>query len=513
MRNSGRRNFLKGVAVGAASLTLGDVPADALADATVVKRGKLPRAEPESLGISSAAILSFVDAVNEKVGGLHSFMLLRHGKVAAEGWWTPYKPGNPHMLFSLSKSFTSTAVGLAVTDGKLTVEDKVISFFPDSLPAKMDPNLAEMRVKHLLTMSTGHDKDATGGTAGAKDGDWVKAFLALPVENAPGSKFVYNSAATYMCSAIVQKLVGKPIVEYLKPRLFDPLGIQGQTWESCPKGINCGGWGLSIKTEDIALFGQLYLQKGKWDGKQLVPEKWVDQATTKHISNGDPATPNDWAQGYGYQFWRARHNFYRGDGAFGQYCIVMPDRDAILAITSGVGDMGAVMNAAWDFLLPGMPQEASNPSADKADELKTKLKDLKVPPPEGQQDSPTAKRVSGKTYRMDTNDSKIQSATVRFEKSHCTLILRNEAGEQPIISGSTSWVPGVTTLESKSPSKIATRGAWTADDTYTMKVCFVETPFIQTITCKFTDDQVTITRKANVGFGNTDRPTLTGKTA
>jgi hypothetical protein len=344
----------------------------------------------------------------------------------------------------------------------------------------------------------------------AKDGDWVKAFLALPVEHAPGSKFVYNSAATYMCSAIVQKLVGKTILEYLKPRLFDPLGIQGQTWQTCPKGISIGGWGLSLKTEDIARFGQLYLQKGKWDGKQLIPEKWVDEATSKQVSNGDPTTGGDWNQGYGYQFWRTRNNFYRGDGAFGQYCIVMPDRDAVLAITSGVGDMGAVMDAAWANLLPGMTPE---PAKVNGDNLKGKLKGLTVPPPEGKPDSPTAKRISGKTYLLEANDDKIEAATFNFDKGKCTLTLKDDKGVQKIGIGSDSWVKDVITIGTDSPDKIAARGAWSADDTYVVKICFYETPFVQTFICKFTDDRINMARKTNVGFGPTERSPMVGKMA
>ncbi|MBC7527909.1 MAG: serine hydrolase, partial [Chthonomonadaceae bacterium] len=223
----------------------------ATANPASISASRLPRTSPESVGIESAGIQKFLEAVNTKVGGLHGFLLLRHGKVAAEGWWTPYAPQYPHMLYSLSKSFTSTAVGLAIEEGKFTLESPVTSFFPKELPSKVGANLAAMRVEHLLMMSTGHDKDATGPTREDKDGDWVKGFLSLPVEHAPGSKFVYNSAATYLLSAIVQKTVGKTVLEYLTPRLLTPLGIEGATWEVCPKGINTGGWGLAIKTEDI----------------------------------------------------------------------------------------------------------------------------------------------------------------------------------------------------------------------------------------------------------------------
>jgi CubicO group peptidase (beta-lactamase class C family) len=507
---SSRRDILKGIALGSVALALGEGGRSATAQAG---RGrKLPRTTAGSAGVSPEAVAAFIDAVNAKVGGLHSFMLLRHGQVAAEGWWAPYAPALPHMLYSLSKSFTSTAVGFAVADGKLTVEDTVLSFFPSEAPANPEPNLAAMRVRHLLTMNTGHDKDATGPTTAAKDGNWVKAFLSLPVEHQPGSKFVYNSAATYMLSAIVQKLTGMTVLDYLTPRLFQPLGIESPTWETCPRGINTGGWGLSVRTEDIARFGQCYLQKGKWNGKQVVPEAWVSAATTKQVSNGDGGE-SDWTQGYGYQFWRCRHGAFRGDGAFGQYCVVMPEQDAVLAITSGVGDMQAVLNSVWDHLLPGI----GSTSAD-ADEsaLKEKIASLTVPPPPGKPVSPTAARVSGKTYRFEQGS--LRSASFTFGGDRATIALREDDSERKITAGSRSWVRGEFPRDIRSiwpatrpAGKIAARGAWTAGDTYVLRLCYVETPYVETITCRFAGDEVTLARKMNVSFGQPDAPPVTGK--
>jgi CubicO group peptidase (beta-lactamase class C family) len=524
---SSRRTVLKSAALGAAACTLGDVAAGPAEPASRSARGrKLPRTSPEAAGIPPTAILAFIDAVEQKVGGLHSFMLLRHGQVAAEGWWAPYAPQYPHTLFSLSKSFTSTAVGLAVSEGHLTVDAPVLSFFPGDAPAKVSDNLAAMQVRHLLTMSTGHDKDATGPTVSAPDGNWVKAFLSLPVEHEPGTKFVYNSAATYMLSAIVQKLTGVTVLEYLHPRLFDPLGIENPTWENCPRGINKGGWGLSVKTEDIARFGQLYLQKGQWKGRQLVPEKWVAEATSKQISNGTGET-SDWTQGYGYQFWRCRHGAYRGDGAFGQYCIVMPEQDAVLAITSGVSDMQAVLNAVWDHLLPAIqPNAGTRPNALSVsaanEDLPRKLAHLAVHVPEGQPTSPTAARVSGRTWRFEPNEEKMQSGGLVFRGNRCTLTLENEHGARAYECGHGEWVrnapasrdqqaaKAAVALTDQPNGKVAASGAWTDADTFTVKLCFYETPFIQTVTCQFAGDQVTVNRKMNVGFGPTERPTLVG---
>jgi CubicO group peptidase (beta-lactamase class C family) len=505
--NPGRRTFLKGAALGVAACAAGEAPATA-----APRAARLTRAAPDALHIDPAAVLAFVDALEQKPGGLHSFMLLRHGQVAAEGWWAPYTASSPHMLFSLSKSFTSTAVGLAVEEGRLSVEDLVVSFFPEALPAKIDANLAAMRVRHLLTMTTGHDVDATGPTRAQPDGDWVRGFLSLPVEHEPGSKFVYNSAATYMLSAIVQKRTGKSVLDYLTPRLFAPLGIEGATWETCPKGIDTGGWGLSVKTEDIARFGQLYLQNGQGNGRQLVPEAWVQAATHRQVSNGDPANPSDWSQGYGYQFWRCRHDAFRGDGAFGQFCVVMPNLDAVLAVTSGTGDMQAILNAAWEHLLPGI-LPAAPPSGPAAKKLSERLARLALPVPQGQATSARAAQISGKTFRFTPNDLKLQSLTLTVQGDRCHVALQSESGAQQFEYGFGKWIKGEASLEGTPSKRVTGRGAWTAEETFTGTLCFYETPFTQTATCTFTPEQVTLTLRRNVGFGATEHPPLVGRLA
>lgn len=333
------------------------------------------RATPEAQGIPSSAVSAFVDGL-DALDAIHSLMLVRHGAVVAEGWWDPYQRDDPHMLFSLSKSFTSTAAGLAIGAGLLTLDDLVLDYFADAAPPEPSEYLRAMRVRHLLSMSTGHTTDTLGPCINSEDGDWVKAFLACPVEREPGTHFLYNSGATYMVSAIVQQVTGEKVVDYLGPRLFQPLGILDPVWETCPRGINTGGWGLSLRTEEIARFGQLYLQDGVWDDRRLLPEGWVAEATRAHIDNSADRK-DDWAQGYGFQFWRCYHNCYRGDGAFGQFCIVMPDQDAVLAITSGIGDMQAVLNLAWQHLLPAMG-DAKLPPSDDADALATRLVTLQL---------------------------------------------------------------------------------------------------------------------------------------
>jgi CubicO group peptidase (beta-lactamase class C family) len=475
---------------------------------------RLPRSIPEAQGIASPAIHAFVEQAEKSIDALHSFMLLRHGQVVAEGWWAPYAPERPHMLFSLSKSFTSTAIGLAVAEGRLSVDDPVLSFFPEDAPARVSANLAAMRVRHLLSMSTGHAEEAMNRVKRRREENWARAFLARPVKYEPGTHFVYNSGATYMLSAILQKLVGTRMLHYLQPRLFEPLGIVGATWETCPRGIDTGGWGLSIKTEDIACLGQLYLQKGVWNGQPILPEAWVQQATSSQISNAGVRSDIDWQQGYGYQFWRCRHNAYRGDGAFGQYCLVMPDQDAVLAITSGIKDMQAVLDLVWSILLPSMGAAPlpANPTAQQA--LARKLASLALPLVQGQAHSPWAARVSGKRYLFESNDLRFRSVILDFGPQGCTYQVRAGRGTHRVACGAGTWGPeGTFPMGPIASLPVVASGAWTAEGTYTVRQCYVEAPFIPTFTFRFSEEGVTLTIAENVSFGPTEHAPLMGKLA
>ncbi len=472
----------------------------------------LPHTDPETQGISSSAIADFVAGAEKSIQYLHSFMLLRHATVVAEGWWYPYRPEVPHMLFSLSKSFTSTAVGLAVAEGRLSVDDPVLKFFPQEAPKRISRNLAAMKVRHLLSMSTGHDQDTTERIMRRRNP--FKAFLSLPVEHAPGAHFVYNSGASYMLAAIVQKLTGQTLVDYLTPRLFAPLGIQGAAWESHPNGVNFGGWGLNITTADIARFGQLYLQKGRWDGRQLLPPAWVEEATSKQVSNAMNENP-DWKQGYGYQFWRCQPSgVYRGDGAFGQYCLIMPEQDAVLAITAGVPDLQAVLNLVWEKLLPAMQPEALPEDLPAAIALGQTLKRLAIMPPKTSAVSPLAASLSGKTFTFESNAATLHSLTFDFAANTLAYRLLGRSprrGNHTLVFGRGMWVEGTACLTSPAPTRVAASGVWTACDTFELTLCQYETPFINTLTCTFAGDQVTFNFKANVAFGPTELPALVGR--
>jgi CubicO group peptidase (beta-lactamase class C family) len=483
--------------------TFSVIPLVALA-ASPCAAADLPRSAPEAQGVSSAGVLAFVEAADRQIDSLHSFMLVRHGRVVAEGWWTPYAAETPHMLFSLSKSFTSTAVGLAAAEGKLSVNDPVLKFFPDDAPADPPANLKAMRLTDLLRMSTGQQTEPQRRATEP----WVKTFLAHPVPFKPGTHFLYNTSATYMLSAAVQKATGHTVLDYLKPRLFEPLGIENPTWEASPQGISAGGYGLSVRTEDIAKFGQLYLQKGKWNGKQLVPEAWVEAATARQTSNGsNPAS--DWDQGYGYQFWRSRHGAYRGDGAFGQFCIVLPEQDAVIAITAGVRDMQGVLNVVWDKLLPALKPSALPPDDVAAGKLERALKGLTLRLPQGKG---TPAKDAGKKYVFPANDRKLEWVSLEPGKDGvATLVTRVDGKEQRIACGSGNWQKGRIAWGRLPEQPAAAAGAWTADDTFTAKVCFPETPFVATIRLKFAGGEARYESEMNVGFGPAKDAPLVGK--
>jgi CubicO group peptidase (beta-lactamase class C family) len=471
----------------------------------------LPRSAPEAEGISSAAIQAFVEEAEQKLNALHSLMIVRHGKVVAEGWWAPYAAAEPHQMFSLSKSFTSTAVGLAVAEGKLHVNDPVLKFFPDEAPAEPSANLRAMRVRDLLTMSAGHHDEDIQGFPYNGDENVVKVFLSKPVAHKPGTFFLYNTPASYMLSAIVQRVTGQTLIDYLGPRLFQPLGIEHPTWDASKQGVSMGGFGLNIRTEDIARFGQLYLQKGMWQGKPLVPASWVEAATSRQMSNG--SSPNsDWEQGYGYQFWQSRHGV-RGDGAHGQFCLILPQYDAVIAITSGTRDMGSVMNLVWDRLLPAFKPAALTSDTAAHSKMKTKLASLVLKPQTGTAAGAVAKRLTGKPFTFASNPQSIESIVLESsDATGVTLMVRIAGTDQRLSAAPGTWRKGQMIVRGTT-DPIATSGAWTANDTYSLNVVRYRTPFMTTYKLRFAEDQLTLDLEQNVGPANARTLQLIGKPA
>lgn len=318
----------------------------------------LPRSTPSAEVVAAGGIRSFVDAL--EAGELtepHGVMVLRHGRVIAEGWWAPYAPELPHLLYSLSKSFTSTALAFAVDEGLLGLDDTVLSCFPELDGAEVGERNRGIRIRDVAAMASGHDRDLMDFEPGSDPAELVRLLLTVPPAAEPGTLFAYNQACTYAIAVAIQRRAGMTLTEYLRPRLLDPLGIGETGWLRDRHGLELGFSGLHATTEAIAKLGQLYLDGGAWNGVQLLPDGWVELATGPHIDNPDGENP-DWRQGYGFQFWMARHG-YRGDGAYGQFCVVLPEQDVVVAMTSQSLDMQAVLDAAWEHLLPAVDAPSS----------------------------------------------------------------------------------------------------------------------------------------------------------
>ncbi|WP_210480084.1 serine hydrolase [Naasia sp. SYSU D00948] len=344
----------------------------------------LPSASPSSQGVDARGIEAFLDALESDPRiEPHSIMLLRHGRVVASGWWSPFTEDRPHLLYSLSKTFTATALGFAVAEGLVTLDDLVVDHFPEFADEITTPRARAIRIRHLAAMASGHTQDMVGPATETDPDEPVRGFLLHEPEQEPGTVFAYNQPATYTVAAIIQRRAGTDLVGYLRPRLLDPLGIDPVSWQEHPKGRSLGFTGLFASTDAVAKLGQLYLDEGRWKGEQLLPEGWAEEVRTRRVDTDWDADP-DWRRGYGFQVWHARHG-YRGDGAFGQFCVILPEQDAVLATTASTQAMQAVLDAAWEHLLPALGN-GGDPDADAR--LVDRLAGLRLPAPGGSDDQP-----------------------------------------------------------------------------------------------------------------------------
>ena len=405
-------------------------------------------ATPESQGVPSEAILKFIDGCEKTfdagdLGAMHGFVIVRHGKVIAEGSWKPFDTLNEtHMLYSHSKSFTSSAIGLLADRGKIDLDERIVDIFSNEVPAKVSENLAQLRVRDLLTMNVGKKDHLL-----RDGGDWVKEFLSKDFFRKPGTGFKYDSDATYMLAAIVEKKSGMKMMDYLQQNMFDQIGITTAWTTYSPQGIPCGGWGMNMTTRELARFGQLYLNRGDWDGKRVLSSDWVSLATTRQTWSGWQnvgvkalGEGTDWEQGYGFQFWRCRHGAYRADGAGGQYTVVIPEKDMVVSAHAGLGDFPKELDLIWDNLLPVLKDAplAENPSAQK--KLADRLAKLAIKPVEFAR---ARKWTTPFEFSLRENSRGFKS--VRFDPKDgggciCTLVTR--AGEQKFPAGTGEWQEG-----------------------------------------------------------------------
>ncbi len=480
-----------------------------LAGVAFARADALSRAVPESQGVSSAAILKWVQA-ESKLDAVHSFVLVRHGRVIAQGAWAPYDLDRPHQLYSHSKSFTSTAIGFLVDDGKLDLDCPLIDLFPDKIPVDADEKVRALRVRDLLTMNTGFE-GSDNMRAHPEEPDWLKSFFATKPGVWPGTRFRYDTCATYVLAAIVEKISGKPMMAFLQERLCRPLGFGRAYTHVSPTGVACGGYGLYVRTPDLAKFGLLYLNEGEWNGQRLLSRDWVRLASAKQTAS-NPGS-GDWSCGYGFQFWRCRHGAYRADGSHGQYTIVMPDQDAVLSVTACLPNMGAILEPVWDILLPAMKKTPLSPDPKAYAELTAYLNALALPIVAGAAQG--AQRLPTEAFAFKANARGYK--TVRIEQTTsglaCRLVI-DKVGEQSFPIGVGRWADGriwvcergktfedIGDLLDEQP--VATSGGWMSPNCFSLKTLFLDQAHRLELDFTHTNGTWTVSGR-HVGLGGCD---------
>ncbi|MGI6173688.1 MAG: serine hydrolase domain-containing protein [Christensenellales bacterium] len=393
---------------------------------------------PESRGVPSQAVARFIDRLNERRLPMHSFLMMRGGDVIAEGYWQPFNEYFLHRLYSCSKSFVSIAVGLLIGEGKLHLDDKVISFFPEELPDAVHPYLEMTTVRDLLRMATSHNENAYTN----RDANWVRTFLHRTTEHVPGTVFSYDTAGTVMLNAIVEKLSGQELVEYLRPRLFDPIGVSKDAWcVGRPEGGAWGGSGMMLTTRDFARVANIVMHMGRHEGRQLIPEAYLREATTKQIDTRTAREEPETQQGYGYQFWITRNDGFAFLGMGTQVAICLPKKDFLLittADTQGISSGYANLFAAlWEEIFLYLDENLDTLPEDEAAHraLREKTASLTLLCEEGAHTSPLAKEIDGKTYVMDENPMGIRRISFGFSCDLCTMRYENATGEHEILFG------------------------------------------------------------------------------
>jgi len=462
---------------------------------------------PENHGLSSSALLEFLSQIELLNLEVNSFILLQNGKATAQFWRSPYRRDCQQVLFSLSKSFTSIAVGIAWDEGILDLHDKVISFFPDKLPKSISPNLEKMTVHHLLSMNTGHHDNIYGSVV--KEEDWVKAFLSLEVTHEPGIHYLYNTHATYMLSAIIQKSTGQSLVDFLMPRLFQPLGITRPSWETCPMGIIAGGMGLSLTTESIAKFGQLLLNKGTYDGRRIVSEQYMNLATQEQSDNRKPGARIDSAQGYGYQIHLCRQGCFRGDGAFGQLCFVAPKENLVIAATSSFESMDqlqTLLDLVYSYIIGRIGEDV--PVYVNNNELYKKLASMAYPMPlPGPIPIPFEIPYINNIFVMGENPLSIERLKFSLQEQQLELQIQYANGKGELYFDFTKPVyfrDFFTKDLADHEQEVVSYVFWEGINTLKLILHYIETPYRVTYTITFNDTEIELQFSQNVSFAATD---------
>ena len=491
----------------------------------MVQRKEFERVAPTDVGIDSRDIQWLLDQLEMGFTEPHGLMIMRHGKICAEGWWNPYGPGVRHGLQSHTKTYAATAIGIAYTEGLLKLNEKIVDIFPDEIPQDPSDNLKAMTVHDVLCMGCGMDEMPRPTQT------WIRDFLATPVCHKPGITYMYNSTGSSLLGAIIKKKTGMGLHAYLKPRLYDKIGIlsDNHRWLYMPDGLEIGGGGLFATLEDNLRLMKLYADGGVWDGEQILAPEYVKAAVSLQNESASEARVNPPAKdnfvGYGYQIWMCRpKGVYRADGAMGQFTIVVPDKDMIIAITEnaqGAHWAQATLDTIWAFLerIQDHPADKIYEEDQKIEDekLKQRMKRLALPNPVYAPYSPLVSQITGHSYRVEdglfdlTGVSYGQMMTgspavsgtsefsMTFEDDCCILSWKDNGGGRLEIA--MDGTRRYNRLSQGTVTQVLASGAWIRDDQLEVVTRWVETCSEQKRIFTFTENALEITTEESMLFG------------
>ena len=481
-------------------------------------RKESERTSPDAVGIRSQAILDYIDALERSNTEMHGIMIMRHGKICAEGWWQPFAPNLRHGLQSHTKTYAATAVGIAYTEGVLKLDERLIDIFPEESPADPSENLKLLTVRDVLCMGCGMDAMPRPTV------DWIRDFMHTPVNHKPGTAFMYNSTGSSILGAIVRKKTGEGLQEYLSKRLFCKIGIDPDNirWYCMPDGMEMGGGGMLATTEDNLRLMKLYADGGVWEGERILAEDYVRLATTNQNDSSTEALNNPEASdnflGYGFQIWMCKpKGVYRADGAMGQFTIVSPEQDLLIAINeTAVGAHWAqsTLNITWDFL-EKVGGETLEEDPQSAGRLAQKMRCLNLPNPVFQPLSPIASKISGRTYTVQSGVlsteifnfmsgepvSPITDFSFAFDSYGCIWNVNGPNGTQAVRIATNGC--RFTNLVGKAEDQtqlLVCDGAWTEEDTFAVNLRWAETCLTKKLVFHFDCDGVTVEDTNNSAF-------------
>jgi CubicO group peptidase (beta-lactamase class C family) len=450
------------------------------------------RATPSSRGVDASGLLAFVDAAEQRGLGLHSLMIARHGDVIAEGWWAPYTADRVHLAYSLSKTFTATAVGVLASQGAIDIDAPLLSHFPEIDPASVSDRWRAVTIAHCLSMSVGHDTDAgdviwdaADREPGATPRGQLQRIFATELAADPGALFTYNQVATYLLSLVVGRVAGEPLHAVVRSRFLDRLGARELPWHTEAFGFDLGFSGAHVTTETILGVAQLALERGEWRGERLVADWWYERATVPFapVPPVDPAGPPDWQHGYGFSYWM-QHEGYRGDGAYGQFAITLPARSMVIAITSEAADMQATLDAVWEFVVPAVDRPAPT-DGDTDGELAARLVGLRHPP------AGSSPGVLGPAARLEfarTGSSNLAAeytavAVEPYAGGHAVALRRGDEWIGDIVVGDGEWCESAMVADGWRLPVVAS-GGWVDPTRFVAELRLIETPHRFTITAR-----------------------------